>query len=255
MDSDTGPKRRVKTVDTVFDVIEALQELDGATVTKTAEYLGLAPSTVHGHLASLEYRGYVVREDDEYRLGLKFLGRGMYAKDSHELSEVAQEPIEQLAEETEEATWTMVEEHGRAIYLNNARSSRGMETYRLGKRTHLHTTAGGKAIVAELPHDEVEAIINEYGLPAQTEATITDSDELFNELETIRERGYALNRGERIDGAWAVASPLVHDEQVVGAVGVSGPEYRIHGDRFTEELPEAVLSAKNVIELKLLPTT
>lgn len=247
----TTSENRIKTVETVFDVVETLKEMDAATITEVAEHLDLAPSTVHGHLVSLEKRGYVVKRDNVYRLGLQFLGHGMHAKTSRVLSNTAQEPIEQLAEEMGEATWTMVEEHGQAIYLNDARSAKGMQTYRLGKSTHLHTTAGGKSILAELPDEQVDAIVDEHGLPARTENTITDRATLFDELKLIRERGYSLNRGERLEGAWAVASPLLHEEEIVGAVGVSGPEYRMHGDRFKDELPEAVLGTKNVIELKL----
>ena len=67
---------------------------------------------------------------------------------------------------------------------------------------------------------------------------MTDRETLLDELEAVRERGYAVDRGERIAGFICVAVPVLdRDEVVRGAICVCGPE-----SRMTEDRREAVLT-------------
>ncbi|MFB6187002.1 MAG: IclR family transcriptional regulator C-terminal domain-containing protein, partial [Halobacteriaceae archaeon] len=66
----------------------------------------------------------------------------------------------------------------------------------IGARRLPHANAAGKAILAHLPEDVVHDILDRTGLPEHTKHTITSRKELFDELDSIRERGYAVNRGE-----------------------------------------------------------
>jgi len=84
-----------------------------------------------------------------------------------------------------------------------------------------------------------------------TDNTITDRNKLFNELEQIRERGYAYDSGEGIEGLRAVAAPIITNGVVDGAMTVAGPANRITESKFHEEFPEAVLGAANATELEL----
>lgn len=98
----------------------------------------------------------------------------------------------------------------------------------------------------------MNAIIDRHGLPGRTDRTITDRERLYEELETVRERGFARNDGEEVRGIRAVGAPiLTGDDSVLGAISISGPESRLQGDRFEEELPTRVMSAANVIEVNL----
>jgi DNA-binding IclR family transcriptional regulator len=121
-----------------------------------------------------------------------------------------------------------------------------------GKRMYLHSTAAGKSILAHLTRENVEAIIDEWGLPAITENTISNREALFDELEAIRDRGYAFNHEENIEGLHAVGAPLVLDEQgVIGALSISGPTHRMKGDWFDRELPDRLLGIVNELELNI----
>lgn len=247
----TSP-RRVKTSERVFGIIEALQELDGARVTELAASLDLANSTVHDHLVTLEEQGYVRREDGVYYISLKFFQHGMYAKRREEVSKVSQPILDKLVEETGEIAWLAVEEHGKAVYLNKALGDQAIQPYgTLGERVDLYNIAAGKAILAHLPEEYAREIIERTELKEHTENTITDPDALFERLELIRERGYALNRDEVIPGFRAVASPIITNENLHGAVALSGPKSRMQGQRFEDELPERVMGATNEIEMLL----
>jgi DNA-binding IclR family transcriptional regulator len=245
-------KRNIKTTKTIFDIIESIQKLGGPGVSEIAEYNEIAVSTAHTHLSTLVEMEYLRKEGDCYYLGLRFLDHGVYAKNQHPLNNAIQPALGQLAEDTGESAWVVVEEHGWGINLEGAKGDRGVRTEeRMGYRTFLHVHAPGKAILAHLPDEYVETILEKRGLPRLTENTITDRDVLFSELEEIHDRGYAFDNGEGIQGVSAVAAPIITDNTVRGAVTVYGPSNRFTNAKFHEEYPEAVLGTANTIELQL----
>jgi DNA-binding IclR family transcriptional regulator len=245
--------RTVKTTETAFTIIEGLEELDGARVTELADHLGLAASTVHSHLATLYEMGYVVKEGDRYLIGSRFLKLGETAKERKEAYELARPKVKALAEETEERCQFIVEEHGRGVYLHRETGSRAVWTDSgLGKRVFLHSTASGKSVLANLPEERVDAILDRWGLPAQTDNTITDRTELFEELDVIRERGYAVNKEESTDGLRAVGVPVMDGSgDLLGALSVSGPSHRMKGEWFEREIPDLLLGTANELKLNL----
>jgi len=112
-----------------------------------------------------------------------------------------------------------------------------------------HCTGLGKAILASLPRERAEAIIDAQGMDENTANTITDRDRLFEHLAEVHERGYAIDDEEAIAGLRCVAAPVVASERTVGAVSVSGPARRMEDARIRDELAPLVLRAANVIEL------
>jgi DNA-binding IclR family transcriptional regulator len=237
---------------TLFGILEALVDLDGATVTELADELDAAKSTIHQHLATLFELGYVVKAGGEYNVGLRFLTIGEYAKENHDAVTLVRPMVEQLAEETGERAQFFVEEHGRGIYLHTVTGERAVQANRhTGELRYLHSSAGGKAILAEMDGETVEAILDRHGLPAETERTITDRETLVSELEVTRERGYSINKEESITGLWAIGVPVVVDGDVIGAFSVSGPRHRLENSGIDEELPSLLLATANELEIKL----
>lgn len=250
----TPNAHRKKTTDRSLTIAELVMELDGATLSEVAEGLGLAKSTAYAHLETLRDRGYLVKERETYYVSLQFLNLGGYAATRRRGYKLAREKVRQLADTTRERAQFIVEENGLAYFVfSDHASSKAVETdVRPGLRAYLHTIAAGKAILASLPRVRVEEIVEQHGLPAETDATITELDELFDALERVRERGYAYNRNERVGGQWAIGVPVIgRDQETVGALSVSGPEQRIKGKPFEEELPSLLLGVANELELNL----
>lgn len=248
--------RQLKTVATTVSVLEALETLDGAGVTELADHLGYSKAAVHNHLSTLTANQLVVQEGETYRLGLRLLAMGEYVKHQQDLYHAGKGETEALAERTGEYTHLMAEEHGRGFHLHKARGEKAVgkayHDHNLEKPYHLHDNAIGKAVLAFLPEDRIDAIIEEYGLPGSTANTITDREALLEELERTRERGYAINDEEEINGLRAVGAPVETSEDgVVGAVSVSGPVSRLKGEKFDSSYPEMVMQTANVIELNL----
>lgn len=247
-----GGSRTVKASETAFAIIEKLDELETASLSEIADELPIAKSTAHKHLSTLENAEYIVHEDGKYRLSLKHLKYGKHALSKVEIAQKSQPVIDQLAEEIGEAVWTAIEEHGRAVYVNKAMGERSVPSRGgIGERIDLHSAAIGKALLANLPPERVDEIIDKHGLSQMTSKTITDREELMEELEEIRERGVAFNDGESIKGLRAVASPVKHGGELKGAIAVVSTANRMKGEYFEEELPDKVRSAANEIELNL----
>ncbi|WP_435156893.1 IclR family transcriptional regulator [Haladaptatus sp. DFWS20] len=242
----------VRTTTRSFDIIETLCELDGARLTEISAHLDLPDSTVHNHLRTLVQRGYVVRDDNTYRVSFRFLEIGEYVRSRRKICEVAEPEIDKLAAETDESASLLVEEDGRGVYVYDAQADTSIPLdMHPGKHVALHATALGKAILAYLPESRVEEILEQRGLPARTSNTITDREELVTELATIRERGFAVDSEERVRGVRCVAVAIKNKNgQVIGAISVSGPSSRIRADP-DEQLLQELLRAKNIVELKL----
>lgn len=244
-------KSVAKTTETTFEVVYALRELDGGRIDELSEYLELAPSTVHRHLATLRKHGFAVRHDDEYRIGLQFLTIGGYAQRQVTAYPMIKEKVDELAADTGERAQFIVEENGERVYLYTEVGQSAVQTgAHVGTRGAIHPSAAGKAILAHLDPHRVDEIIDEHGLSTPGKRTIRSRKQLFEILEKVRDRGYAFNRQETTAGVHAVGAAVTDEnDEVIGALSVSGPANRVTGDRLTDTLPERILGAVNELEL------
>lgn len=250
-----GP-RTLKTVSMASRVIDIVRENDGIGVTELTTRLDLSKSTAYVYLKTLEENGLLVQRGDRYELACKFLVLGEYTRNRNPLYRYGKPEVDELAAETGQYTHIVTEENGYGINLYQVKGETSIsddyQSEKLERRDHLHYTASGKAILAYLPRERIEEIIDRRGLPARTENTITDPEELFAELEKTRERGYAYNDGEEIEGFRAVGAPIRNpDGEVLGSLSVSGPASVMQDDRFREDLPERITRAANVIEVSV----
>jgi DNA-binding IclR family transcriptional regulator len=252
MTDEGTPGRRLKTLDTAADVVDTIQELGGADVPTVAARCGLARSTVHGYVTTLEDRGYLVREGTTYHVGLEFLAKGGHARTRKPEYEFVGEKVADLADRTGERVQFIVEENGRGYYVHTATGANAVHVdAAVGKKIHLHASSAGKAILSALPRDRVEEIVDRWGLPTYTDRTITTRDDLYAELDAVRDRGYAVSDEESIEGLRALGVPICVDETPLGAISLSGPVHRMKGEWFDREMPDLVLGVGNEIELDL----
>jgi DNA-binding IclR family transcriptional regulator len=241
--------RTIGAVETNLDLLEELRRRGRAGVTELADAIDASKATVHTHLTTLLEAEYVVRSGESYRLGGRYLALGEAVRQQASIYDAAREETDALAEETGEVAQLAIEEHGRAVYLYKARGDDAVNTAStVGTREYLHCTALGKAMLSVFSERRVESVIDRHGLPERTGQTLTDRDELFDEIERTRERGHAVDDEEVIEGIRCIAHPLTGDENsVLGAISVSGPASRMDGEWFDRELPRLVERAANVV--------
>jgi len=247
-------KDGVTTVETTFRILELVKNADAPGLGAISEELDIARSTAHRHLVTLQKHRFVVKSDGGYRVGLRFLDYGRQSQLENQLFEQVKPKVDHIAEETNEKAFCCVEQHGIGIFLYIRDGENSVQTHSyIGEQIHLHQHASGKAILAHLPEQKISRIVETYGLPERTNHTVTEPDELLNELRTVRESGVAYNYQESVENLRAVGVPIrnLNTNGVYGAISVSGPASRLTGDYFETELPDLLRGISNELELNL----
>ncbi|ADJ15429.1 IclR family transcriptional regulator [Halalkalicoccus jeotgali] len=252
----------VRTTERSFAIVEAIQRRDGATLAELVAEFGLAKSTVYKHLRTLASHGYLEKEGERYHIGLKFHHHGEYARLRKRGYRLAGRAVRELAERTDEEADFVVENDGRTITVYE--SYHPQNSYRedlvtsssdlshSGTYYHMHCTAAGKALLAALPDERIEAVLDRWGLPARTANTITDREALAADLDRTRERGYAVADEEYVDGLCAVGVVVANpDGSPLGALGMSVPTYRRESEGLETAAAELVVETARDLEREL----
>lgn len=245
--------RTIQSDKTLFSVIEAIYSLESPTLTNIANHTGISKSTAHRHLTTLEEHEYVAKSDGTYELGLKFLDFGGYVRKNLPHYTELKSLVKSLADETGEYIGFVTEQNGLGVYVYSEKGEKAVGNFaRVGRRTPLHQITKGRAILAYLPDERVDEIVEKHGLSPRNEHTITSYDRLKKDLEAIRRQGYARSKGGHTDGLWSVSVPVRDNEgNVLGGLGIAGPAHRMRGDRFEKEVPELLMGEVRAFELDM----
>lgn len=216
----------------VGSVVKALRVLDcfsptrgRLTLAHISQELGLPKSTTLNLVRTLEQQDYLLRGPDQtYQLGYKILELSYHLRTSLPIVQHAVPFMEELQIKTGEIVYLTSHTQGRVLYLEGVYPSIRMGNYSIaGKTLPFHCTGCGKAMLAYLPDDELEWVLDNRPLTRSTPGTITDRDELLTELQRIRERGYAIDVEEETVGVKCVGVAIRDsDGYPVGALSVSG---------------------------------
>lgn len=253
MDEGTTNGGGVKSVRTVFSILEYLRDNGPTGVTEISDHTGLSKGAVHRYLKTLTNLGYAANENGRYRISLKFILYSSEVKNSESVYQLAEEKVADLAEETGERAQFIAEEHGLGVYVHIKTGEHAVDTdTREGKMLNLTTAASGKVILAFSSESWVEAVLDKHGFQKRTPETIIDREQLMEDLAEIRRRGYALNKEEHIEGLWGAAAPVRSPEgEVLGAISVAGPANRVKEQMQNGDIPNEILAATNELELNL----
>ncbi|NGM70420.1 IclR family transcriptional regulator [Natronolimnobius sp. AArcel1] len=233
-----------------FDVLNVLWEVNGAGPSEVAAQMNVPKSTAHVYLRTLRETGYVVNDGGEYRLSHRFLTTGSRIKHRNSLFQASEAKLQELATETGELVTLVIEENGRSVILDIESGNRSLELgIYSGMITPLHSNATGKAILAHLPSERTDEIIDQ-GLERRTEETITDEETLRAELETIREQGYAVDWDQQVKGMALIGAPIIINGQLKGSAGVVCPTGRIKDETYQHELLQKLEGMVDSITIK-----
>lgn len=243
----------IKSDETLFAILGVLRQQGPCTTAQIANEIGRSNSTVHDHISTARRNGFVVKSNDGFRLSLKFLDFGAYARDHFKFYHYCQEQVDELADRTGEVVWSAVEERAKGILIYGAAGDQAVKLKKnIGNTSPLHTLAAGKAILAFYPEEKRESIIEQMEFEQVTERTITEENELREELATVREERVAFNIEEQIRGYNVISSPVLDEDDIaLGAISVGGPAHRLTEDRLRSQLAGLVIGSANEIELNI----
>ncbi|MBP7339203.1 IclR family transcriptional regulator [Niveispirillum sp.] len=213
-------------------ILNHLAQADGgASLTEVGNAVGLAASTTHRLLTSLESERYV-RFDSETKLwsvGVQAFIMGNGFLRTRDLVRLARPHMRALMEASGETVNLAIEDQGAAVYLSQVECREMMRTFaRLGARVPMHCSGVGKALLSAMDAGMLVRHIDRHGLPRMTARTITNDADLKADLAEARRRGYAIDDEEHAVGLRCVAAPIFNEHgDPVGAVSLSGPMARI----------------------------
>jgi DNA-binding IclR family transcriptional regulator len=250
-----GQASTLRSVDRAIAVLKAFSE-EGPElgVTELSQRLKLPKSTVYRLLASLQREGVVDQdpETEKYHLGIELVHLAGLVLRQIDVRQVARLYLRSLAEASEETVnLTVLTGGGKVINIDGITSPRMVRNVGwVGRAMLPHCISSGKALLAYLPQQRLERILTK-ALPRFTEKTITDPILLQEELERVRQQGYAVAQEELEVGLSAVAAPIWnHEGEVVAAVSVSGPSFRLSSEKMSE-LAELTRRTANEISHQL----
>ena len=203
-------------------------------ITEIATQLGLQKATVFNILSTLVSLGQVEQNpnNNKYRLGLKMLHYGYIVNSALDYRRVFEPYLHKIPTMCNEVCYLGIPHNNEVLYLDSA-SPNFITTGRIitGERAPMHCTGLGKALLAFMPKDTVNEILN-MPLQRYTECTITDSLTLHSDLIKTVSRGYAVDNMEHEYGVTCVAIPIIGMQGFpIAAVSISGPTPRFSPNR------------------------
>jgi IclR family transcriptional regulator, KDG regulon repressor len=209
-------------------IVDLIAEHGPSSLAEIRAKTGLPKSTLFRLLATVCQAGYLDRTPQgNYALAVKLWRVGAMAIDYATIHPLIAGALRTLVDETSETAHYSVYEGGQAVQVEKLECSQPIRAHtRIGGRSPGYASATGKALLAHQPADEIKRVAK---LAKQhTPATICDMSRLVEELSEVRRTGCAFNRGEWRDGVWSVAGPVFdYQGQLLGSIGVSGPQNRV----------------------------
>jgi IclR family transcriptional regulator, KDG regulon repressor len=215
---------------------------------------GIPRATAFRLLSTLEQSGFVAKVGAEYHLGIKCLVLGNVVAADLDVREKAHPHLVALRDITRETAHIAVLHQWQVVYLERVPSPQpvGFMQSRAGAILPAHCTALGKTLLAYQPEHEVAAWAAAATFEALTPYTHTSAQPLLEELQFIRERGYALDEQEHEIGVRCIAAPILnHRGEVVAAISVAGPEYRMPETMAGSTMAEQVCASARAISHEL----
>lgn len=225
-----------KVLEKSYRILEALAaSKEPRGVTELGLQLGLVKSNVHRLLSSLVELGLVrqvAESEKKYTLTLKLWQIGSSVLEHLDVRRIARPYMHEVVSRFEEDAYLSDLAGKNVVYIEQMECRHAIRAT-VGSGHEAYCSSTGKAMLAWLPQEKLALIMAD----AQrfTATTITDLDNMCEELRKTRERGYAMNFGEWRGSVYGVAAPIFdHTGHPVAALGVSGPEDRLPVARMEE---------------------
>lgn len=250
-DSGQGRDNAVQSVDRAVSILQVVGRQGVIGVTEIANELSVHKSTVSRLLGTLEARGLVEQTANRgrYRLGqgIAQLAEGVTRK--HDLSLISREVSTSLAEDVGETVNVVVVSGDHVVTIDQVIGSASITTVNwVGKRQPVHATASGKVFLAHMSADERTELLASR-LEQLTPDTIVNRRLLDQELDAVREQGFASAMEEQEVGLVAVAAPIRSmDGTIIAALVVSGPTFRLDPDAIPAVAERLVAAAALISE-------
>lgn len=241
---------------TVQSVERALRILESFSLDKPelslaelSNQTGLSKSTVFRLLATLSGSGYIKQDPvtQKYSLGFKLFHLGAVVIGNMNIRNAALPHMKELSEQVSETVDLNIVNRDERVCIELVESREVIRNFvRVGQRNCLWLGASGKVLLAHLPAADIQRIVKHA---SATNQLLFGESKLLEDLETIRQQGYAISMEERVKGSFSIAAPLFdYTGELVGGIAAAGPIQRLTEERIPFIIEKVVLAARNISE-------
>lgn len=229
----------MNTAERVVDIVDLLASAPGPCgISEISRQLKIGKNNIFRILSALEHKGWVQQDNDTKKYAItgamaEVAFRALFQLD---IQKVSLPYLRELQSATGETSALHIKVELQRMCIHSMPSSNPIRhIVEVGTGSPLWYGSGGKAILAFMSADEIEAVFNIFTnsgvseLPSGQPITV---DTLREQLDLIRTQGFALASGERFTGVCGVSAPIFnHTQNVIGCISVSGPEARFDKEK------------------------
>ena len=229
-------KANVRAVERALEILMCFTDSTDLGLSEIANRLSLHKSTVHRLLATLENKGFLIRDvqTEKYRLGFRIWELSANLTHNDDPATVLLPEMERLRDLIEETISLYIRDGKERIRIQAVQSRQPIRRVApVGARMPLAVGASSKVLVAYAEPSLLEELLNDEEWP-----DYVDRGSYVEQLEQIKEQGYATSVEEREQGTAAVAAPIFNrNGQLVAALAASGPSNRLTPEKMKEYAP------------------
>lgn len=224
------------------------------TLQGLVETTGMAKPTLHRMLQQLESAGLLIRENNgrHYGVGARMrrMAESLLLNDTHHGARhsVLRSLVEELGESCNLTTLSGNE----IVYLDRVETLEPLRfTLHAGSRVPAHCSASGKMIMSQLAPAQRRRLLEAAPLKKYTPNTVTDVDQIEEELKQVRRDGYAIDDQEFLPGL-VCAAVLVPSSSGISNLGIAvqAPVMRLTPDKALRVLPALRRAADAIGEVE-----
>jgi IclR family acetate operon transcriptional repressor len=237
-------------LDRGLQLLALLSTSGRGSLSEIALTAGMPPSTAHRLLTTMQRHGVVEFDEpsQDWMIGIEAFRIGSAFLKRTNLIEASRAAMRELMEVTGETANLGIADAGDVVFVSQVETHNPIRAFfRPGTRGHMHASGIGKALLADMPREAVEAILHKRGLPEFTPKSLTNPTALFEDLDATRLRKWAFDDEERYTGMRCIAAPIFNEHgEAIAGVSVSGPTVRLP-DAQLAEIGAAVRNAAKEI--------
>lgn len=246
----------INSVVKAFRLLECFREEKSTyTLTELTRELHITTGTAQRITHTLTSLGYLQRDPQTkaFQLTSKWLSFGYAFMKNLNLREIVQPHLKELNRETNETVNLAVMDGDEITYVERYQTSHFITTnIRAGARRPAFCSSIGKAILAFMEPARRKDYFERVSFKKYTPKTIITRKELREELQKIKNQGYAENNSELSDELFAIAVPLLNEKgYAVGGINIVIPRTRISDEKIKKEFIPSLLEKGRKISSEL----
>ena len=228
----------VQSIERALDIIEAVAaNKNSAVLTEIAEKTGLHKSTAYRIISTLMRRSYLKKNaDGTYKIGLKLIEAVSYYIDSLELQTEVCPYIAQITAKFRLTSHLGILEGDKVVYIEKMDIFSNIKLYsQIGLRMHAYCSSLGKCLLANFSNTQLRSIMGRTEFTRFTPNTITTIEALQKEIDSVRQRGWAIDNEEFEIGHRCIGAPVYdYRGDIIAAISASGSTSILTDERIPE---------------------